>query len=262
MLKLLKNEFKNRGKLIGILASLYLIEHIYFIFLKLDKSTDIGVSSDIFIGNFFLSSIIMVTIAFFFSFIDFSKSLNPKPGYMLYMINISKEKIILNKVIYSFIETGILATLSIVLFLVELQYLGFSSYLFGDFDASLFIAIYNNFGQVLLILSYIVIAYILLLVSVMLAISIRKFLIKDNPFSGLITFIILSGLAFVRDFLIDLFSIPLSKSYTVYYSDVNTGVNLTTQSGNISLDIITFDLVLVVIITLVTVHIIKKRLSI
>lgn len=262
MLKLLKNEFKNRGKLIGILAGLYLLEHIYFIFFKFDKSMPIGDASTIFVGNFVISTIILVTIAFFFSFIDYSKSLNAKPGYMLFMTNMSKEKIVLSKILYSFIETGVLAILAISTFLTELNYLGFTSYLFEDFDASFYKAIFDNFGQVVLVFAYTVVAYILLLVSIMLAISIRKFLIKDKPFSGFITFIILIGLAFVRDFLIEVFSIPLSKSYTVYYSDMNTGFGLTSQTQNISTNIITFDLILVVIVTLATVHIIKKRLSI
>ncbi len=262
MLKLLKNEFKNRGKLIGILSSLYLIEHIYFIFFKLDKSITNITLVEIFMGNFFLSSIVLITIAFFFSFIDFGKSLKPKPGYMLYMTNMSKEKIVLSKILYSIIETGILTILTIITFLIELKYLNLISYFLGDFNKSLLIAIRSGLKQIFIVFIYIVISYILILVSVMLAITIRKFLIKDKPFSGIITFIILVAIALTRDFLIEIFNIPLSQSYTVHYNDINTGVNFTHKVSNLSIQVISFDLILVILVTFATINIIKKKLSI
>jgi hypothetical protein len=194
MFDLVKYEFKGRRKFLGILLVIYLLEHIYMIF---SKFSDIRLNGGEVIGasiilNIIATTLIFISILFVYNIIEYSRLLNPKPGYMLFMSNVSKTKIIFSKVLTMFIEIIGIGFISFFILIIQ-------GNIFKIFSEELLKNLFYNLSsyemkEIFFSLSkltiYVASNFLVGVAIIMLSITLRQFLFKEKSFGGFITFII------------------------------------------------------------------------
>lgn len=248
MFNLIKYDFKSKSKVLLSLGVLFIIENIYVIL----KSKENFQMNELLFVNMIFMVLIFISFSFFMNLISFRNHLSPKPGYMIFMANVSRKKYILTKIFTFFMESFVIETFAMGLFLIELKIL--------NIDLEVFYLIRNIQGvnnsaffiQIFKIISYLSLQYLTLITIFMLAITIRNFLIKDIKFKGLITFIIANILFFLRGYVYRILNVG-------FYGKFNIGDNV---FSTVSTTMIFTDILYLVIIVYALIYLIERKLSI
>lgn len=248
MFNLIRYDFKDKSKVLLSLAVLFIIENIYVIF----KSNGNFKMNELLFVNMVFMVLIFITISFFINLISFRNHLSPKPGYMIFMANISRKKYILTKIFTFFIESFAIETFAMGTFLLELKLLNID---LGIFSLIRNIKGVNNsafFIQIFKIISYLSLQYLTLITIFMLAITIRRFLLKDIKLKGLITFIFANILFFLRSYLYKILDVGFYGKFDIGNSSFST----------VSTSIIFTDILYLIVIVYVLIYLIERKLSI
>lgn len=254
MLNLIKYEMKGRSKFMLGFLLLFALEHIYVVGLKVSQMSMDNVDAILMNGT--LSTTVLIVVSFMFSLLDYSKHLNPKPGYMIFMANINRRSYILSKFITIFLETFLMGLLAIALIAFEVKY----------FDSNSSIHFVLEFGgltsheikffltHVLKIIFYATVIYLMMVSISMLSITLRSFLFKNRSLGGFITFLISLGILFVRGYVYNFLNISFSQTFTS-----PERINTISSVSNIT---IVADFVFVLLLISTLIYLVEKKLNI
>lgn len=262
MFNLIKYEFKGRSKFIAMLLTLYLLEHIYMSFFKFNNIKVYG--SDVLgatiILNMIITTLIFLSILFIYNILEYSKLLNPQPGYMLFMGSISKVQIIFSKLITMFIELLGIGILSFFIFIFQGRIFNifednFLSYLFLNLDLNSLIELI--FLTIKLIVYY-ASNFLIGISIIILAITLRKFLFKERKFAGLITFFIAIFIFVLKKHIYSLFNINFISNTIIGHNMNHSHLS----SSNFSSGILFLNFVLGIGIFYLTAYLLENKIDI
>lgn len=262
MFDLIKYEFKGRSKFVGILLIIYLLEHIYMTFskfgdIKLYGSDVIGASI---VLNILATTLIFVAILFIYNVLEYSKLLNPQPGYMLFMSNISKVKIVFSKVFTMFIEILGVGFLSFLIFIIQ----GNIFNIFGEeFFKSLFYNLSTNdlkelFFSLSKFATYVASNFLIGVSIIMFAITLRQFLFKDKSLGGFLTLTIAISIFILKKHIYKFFNISF-MSNTMRH---NMNMNYHFHSNNFNSGILVLNLLFAIGLFYLTAYLLDKKIDI
>lgn len=251
MLNLIKYEFIKKRKVFGIAAISAIILNLIINY----KYGEAGIA--IYLG--------LITIAMFILYIVdvismYSKDLNNKSGYMVFMTPNSGYSILGSKVITAILEGIIMLIFYILLiFLSFLVLFGFDAFMntdFINFDVSFGFTI----GHLIISLILILLLCVQFILTIYTAITIRKSLLANVKFKGLYSFIIFIGLNYV-----------ITKLHTLldkipFMSDTNISIkpDMIINSKEFLVAILPTALIVAVICTILTLisgYLLEKKIN-
>lgn len=248
MLNLIKYDFKGRSKILLSVLALFIIENIY-VTLKVMNSFN---KTGIIFMNIFFTSIAFVGVSFFLNLISFNNNFYPKPGYMIFMANVSRKKYLLTKFLTFFMESFFIGIFSFLTIFIEGKILNINMNMAHTIENLERIDVQGIFQHFSKIIFYFSLQYLTLISIFMLAITIRNFLLKNTRLKGLITFIFANILFFFRNYLYELLNINYFENSYLMGNAYNT----------ISSSIIMVDVIYLVIIIYALIYLVEHKLDI
>lgn len=248
MLNLIKYDFKGRSKILLSVLALFIIENIYITLKVMNSFNKTGI---IFMNMFFMG-IIFVGISFFYNLISFNNNFYPKPGYMIFMANVSRKKYLLTKFLTFFMESFFIGIFSFLTILIEGKILNININVGNALESAEKLDIQGVLQHFSKIIFYFSLQYLTLISIFMLAIVIRNFLLKNARFKGLITFIFANILFFFRNYLYEFLNIDYFENSYLMGSIYNT----------ISTTIIMVDVIYLVVIIFALIYLVEHKLDI
>lgn len=263
MFDLIKYEFKGRSKFVGILLVIYLLEHIYMTF---SKFSDIKLYGNEVIGasiilNIIATTLVFISILFIYNIMEYSRLLNPQPGYMLFMSNISKVKIIFSKVFTMFLEIIGVGFLSFLIFIIQ-------GNIFNIFGEEFLKSVFDNFSigdisELFFSLSkfatYVASNFLIAVSIIMLAITLRRFLFKDKSFGGFITFILALTIFIFKKHVYKFFNISFMSNMMRHNHNMNYDYF---HSNNFNSGILVLNLIVAIGLFYLTAYLLDKKIDI
>lgn len=248
MFNLIKYDFKSKSKMLLSLMVLFIIENIYVVS---TIKNSFSINEILFINMIFMV-LIFVSFSFFFNLNSFRNDLSPKPGYMIFMANVSRKEYVLTKIFTFFIESFSIGIFVIIVYLLEIKTINSDVNFYGFITDVQNSDISNLVLQSFKIIFYLSLQYLTLITIVMLSITTRNFLLKNVKFKGIITFIFANLLFFFRNHLYKFLNLN-------FYEGFNFRNNI---SSNISSYIIGVDILYLFIIIYALIYLMEKKLDI
>lgn len=251
MINLIKYEFIKKGKLFGITA----VSAILLSLLANFKYGEAG--TGLFLGLLTIVMFILYTVDVISMY---SKELNNKTGYMTFMTPNSGYAILGSKVITAVLEGIIMLVFYFLLTFLSIYIIsGFENFFntnYIHYDVSFGFTI----GHLIIILFVLLLLFIEFILTIYTSITVRKSILANVKFKGLISFLIFIGINYVIANIFDAFE----KFTTIFKDDwiTSSGVIL---SAN---DLLTSSLPLVIIIilictglTLISGYLLEKKIN-
>ncbi len=257
MLNLIKYEFVKKYRLISMILITALALNVLAITSGIGGVTTFLVLAPIVAYIFYLVDIIKM----------YSDDLNKKTGYMIFMTPNSGYKIIASKLITAVLEGFGLLLFYFILIIINGGFIVISTG--AEIDYSRIITVVDNFisgnfgfnlGHVFIILFTILMLIIGFITTIYTAITIRKSILSDVKFGGLLSFIIFLGI----NWLLSKISTRVFDMITPYFDSLNnisTGSVTPSDLAIIFIPMILASLVQIIVLTGISGYLLEKKIN-